>query len=252
MNEMESIKRRIASAVVRYGSLLLLTTAIMCGGTSKKRSSNGDDGDAGDGPSAGTGQRGGATSSGGSAPVSEGGAGAGEQTGGRAGEQTGGNAGEQTGGSPPDLPQPSTPGMTRCGGAMCDSQSQICCSGMAGSGVGGSDGGGSDGGAPGVGGSGTSAGFESCSSTFCPFRRECDETADCVGTEVCCFSVFASPPAILGSTCQQPANCAFDGYWLGCGSQDDCEAADAPPCVAQLCGGQTIQTCGPITRSACL
>lgn len=133
-------------------------------------------------------------------------------------------------------PQESTPNQIRCGNALCDVVSEYCCTG---------------GGVGPTGSGGGNGRFENCSTTFCGYRRECDETADCVGTEVCCYSVVASPPAVLASACQQPAQCAFDGYWLGCGSQDDCTAAGAPDCVAQACGGQVVQTCGPITRSAC-
>jgi hypothetical protein len=144
-----------------------------------------------------------------------------------------GAAGMSDGGRPalPELPQETTPGQIRCGGAMCESYTEYCCSG--------------------AGGNGNGSGFESCSSSSCPLRRECDETADCVGTEVCCFSVVASPPPVLASSCEEPEQCAFDGYWIGCGSQADCDAIGAPGCVAQPCGDQTIQTCGPITRSAC-
>jgi hypothetical protein len=130
-----------------------------------------------------------------------------------------------------ELSQEPTPGMIRCGDSLCDSYTQYCCSGL--------------------GGSGSGSGFETCSDSFCSARRECDETSDCVGTEVCCFSVISSPPPILAATCQQPEQCGYDGSYIGCGSQADCDAAGAPDCVAQPCGGATIQTCGPITRSFC-
>jgi hypothetical protein len=130
----------------------------------------------------------------------------------------------------PPLRLPSTPGMVRCGNAMCDAVNAYCCSGAGGSGGG---------------------GFETCSPTFCGYRRECDETADCVGTEVCCYSVVASPPAILASSCVQRDQCAYDGSWIACGTQEDCSSVGAPPCVAQSCGGATLQSFCPITRSAC-
>jgi len=131
----------------------------------------------------------------------------------------------------PPLPLPPTPNQVRCGSALCDATKEYCCAGAGGSGGGGP--------------------FETCGSAFCGFRRECDETADCVGTEVCCYSVFASPPPILGSRCVQRSECGISGYWFGCGTQADCSAVGAPACVAQECGGATIQTCGPVTRSAC-
>jgi hypothetical protein len=254
--------QRIAVTVVQGGCFLLLSLVVTCGGTSERSGRNGADGD---GPSAGNGASSGeagdrGTNTGGSSggSVGDGGISAGGSSGdgatntGGSAAGSGAGAGGETGGAPtdPDLPQDPTPGRIRCGTTTCDAATALCCSGMAGSGMGGSGAGGS--GVSGSGGSGIGTGFESCSPTFCPYRRECDEPADCVGIEVCCFSVVASPPAILASSCQQPENCAFDGYWLGCGSQDDCDAAEAPDCVAQVCAGQTIQTCGPITRSACV
>lgn len=157
--------------------------------------------------------------------------------GGSAGAAFGGSAGSSDGGSQSgggqstELAYPSTPGSIRCGDALCDAATQYCCSGM--------------------GGSGNGSGFETCSDTFCPERRACDEPSDCVGTEVCCFSVVSSPPPILASYCAQPQECAFPGIYLGCGSQADCDALGAPDCVAQPCGGGTLQTCGPITRDLC-
>jgi hypothetical protein len=270
----------MASTVVR-SALLLLAVGIACG-KSERSGARGDTGDAGEGANAGTGANSGragdeGTDTGGSAGnegTDTGGLASGgdTHTGGSAGTSAGGSAGVndagagaggETGGAPtrPTLPQQPTPGSIRCGSQMCDAQSQLCCSGMAGSGVGGSGmagsgvGGsemaGSGAGGSGMSGSSTSTGFESCSATFCPYRRECDEPSDCVGTEVCCFHVVASPPSVLASSCEEPEQCAFDGYWLGCGSHDDCDAAGAPDCVAQDCKGQTIQTCGPISRTAC-
>jgi hypothetical protein len=255
--------RLIDLPIARGGCCLLLCLLVMCGGTSERTRSN-------DGPSAArgamSGQAGDRSSNAGGSGGSIGRGGIGNagslgggatHTGGSAPEDGAGMGGEAGNAPPhPDLPQDPTPGRIRCGSTTCDAQSQLCCSGMAGSGVGGaspadSGAGGLSASGSGAGGSGIGTGFESCSPTFCPYRRECDEPADCIGTEVCCFHVVASPPAVLASSCQQPEMCAFDGYWLGCGSQDDCAAAGAPDCVAQVCKGQTIQTCGPITRTAC-
>jgi hypothetical protein len=118
---------------------------------------------------------------------------------------------------------------------MCDADKQYCCSNV-------------QYGAP----STSDATFDICSATFCGNRRECDETADCRTGEVCCFSVFQSPPAILGSTCRKASQCtANDSQWIGCGSQEDCTRAGAPPCLAQECGGATLQLCGQPSRFAC-
>jgi hypothetical protein len=130
------------------------------------------------------------------------------------------------------LPLASTPNQIRCGQATCSATNQYCCSGM--------------------GGSGNGSGFETCSDKFCPLRRECDETADCVGNEVCCYEVVAAPPPILAASCVPRSQCNFEGdLWVACATQADCAAVGAPPCVAQQCGTTTIQSCGPITRSKC-
>lgn len=102
-----------------------------------------------------------------------------------------------------------------------------------------------------MGGSGNGSGFVTCNATFCPMRRECDEPSDCLGDDVCCFSVVASPPPIMASSCVPPDQCGYEHTYLGCATQADCEANNAPPCVSQPCGGGDIQTCGPITRSSC-
>lgn len=191
-------------------------TSSLGGGGASGSSGEGGAGDAGS-ATGGMGPDSGGTSSG------EGGAG-------DAGSATGGT-GAASGGNAPMLDDP-TPGQTRCGGTLCDSSSEYCCSGMAGSGGG--------------------TGFEMCSATFCPFRRECDEPSDCVGGDVCCYSVFMSPPPIMGARCIPAAECMSDYDWLGCATQADCEAQGAPACVSQPCGGGTIQTCGPVRRSSCM
>jgi hypothetical protein len=104
-----------------------------------------------------------------------------------------------------------------------------------------------------MGGGGAGGGPDACSTSFCAYRRECDETSDCVGSDVCCVSLFFSPPPRLGNVCTPRSQCVLSAdEWIACGTQADCEAANAPPCVAQACGGTTLQTCGPIRRSLCL
>jgi hypothetical protein len=123
-----------------------------------------------------------------------------------------------------------TPGQIRCGNKFCNSDTENCCSGMAGSGNG--------------------SGFENCVAGFCPYRRECDETADCVGNEVCCYELAG--PGDLSASCVPPSQCPVgNGLWIACSAQADCDKMNAPPCVAQQCLGSTVQTCGPITRVYC-
>ena len=137
------------------------------------------------------------------------------------------------GGASTPVLQPPTPNAIRCGGRTCDATKEYCCT---------------SGGNGGAGGGGT---FNTCSPTFCPQRRECDETADCLGTDVCCFSVVSSPPPVLASHCAPRGECGSDYAWIGCGSQEDCTALGAPECVAQTCRGSHVQTCGPVRRTSC-
>ncbi len=187
---------------------------------------------------------------GGGAPLSPGSGGAGDGAGGSGGGSGGagdGSGGAGTGGTvlevdggTSDVPQEiaaapitSTPNRINCGGTWCDATKAYCCN-------------------TGAGGVGGNATFNSCRVDFCPYRRECDETADCVAGEVCCFSVFSSPPPTLGSTCVPAAQCGLAGTnWFGCGSDADCTAVGAPGCVSQDCGGANVQTCGPLSRHVC-
>ena len=155
---------------------------------------------------------------------------------GDAGPAAGGNtSSEDPDAAPPNsaLPLPSTPDKIRCGADLCDAVNGYCCSDIQSSS------------------NFSGATFDTCSATFCPFRRECDETADCTSGEVCCYSVVASPPAVLASSCVPSGECAYDGAWVACGSQADCSNAGAPPCMAQQCAGATLQACGPISHFAC-
>jgi hypothetical protein len=137
---------------------------------------------------------------------------------------TGGTSGE---GSDPTLPLAPTPNQIRCGAATCPVETDYCCSSADDT-------------------------FDLCSPTFCGVRRECDETADCLPGEVCCYRVFLSPPPAVGSTCVPKGQCSFEGLtWIACSSQSDCQAEGAPACVAQQCRSATLQTCGPITRTDC-
>jgi hypothetical protein len=125
-----------------------------------------------------------------------------------------------------------SPNEVRCGSTTCNVLHEFCCE------------------SPGNGAGGFGP-FVSCGSACGP-HRECDETADCVGDQICCMSVIASPPPVLGAYCTAPHNCAGEGSWIACNSQDDCTAAGvSAPCTAQLCGQTVVQSCGPISHSAC-
>lgn len=87
--------------------------------------------------------------------------------------------------------------------------------------------------------------------------RVCDETADCYPGENCCWNIISTPPATIGSGCYPSANgsvnpdCIGKRQWIACGSDDDCHAAGAPPCFAQRCRGDILQSCGPIPSEFC-
>lgn len=80
--------------------------------------------------------------------------------------------------------------------------------------------------------------------------RTCDETADCDFGQLCCIVFMGSPPVTLGSRCHDGLTCDRLDY-IACGSDDDCRAVSAPPCVAQRCRGDVLQSCGPIAFSDC-
>jgi len=132
----------------------------------------------------------------------------------------------------------STPGVVRCGSITCTYGEQCCLREQ---------------------GSPASNGCDSRSKTACHGTqdvRTCDETADCNPGELCCFGLWSSPPATLGSRCslhfpgEAPTSCDLDKF-IGCGSDDDCRAVSAPPCVAQRCRGDILQTCGLLPSGWC-
>lgn len=139
---------------------------------------------------------------------------------------------------PPDGLLPSTPGLVRCGAITCAKGEQCCLREQ---------------------GSPASNGCDSRSNTGCrgsPDVRTCDETADCNPGELCCFGLWSSPPATLGSRCSYSpggaTRTACDLYeYIGCSSDDDCLAVSAPPCVAQRCRGDVLQTCGLLPSDWC-
>jgi hypothetical protein len=78
--------------------------------------------------------------------------------------------------------------------------------------------------------------------------RACDEQADCHPDEDCCYDVFTSPPATIGSRCGPRGSCDLA---VGCASNADCAATDAGACVAQRCRGDILQTCGELPTEVC-
>jgi hypothetical protein len=132
----------------------------------------------------------------------------------------------------------STPGGVRCGSTTCARDEQCCLR---------------DEGSP------ASVGCAARSRTSCLGHsdwRGCDETADCNPGELCCLFVQGLP-ATLDSFCiasppggSPPTPCGLYEF-VGCGSDDDCRAASAPPCVAQRCRGDIVQTCGLIPSDWC-
>jgi hypothetical protein len=80
--------------------------------------------------------------------------------------------------------------------------------------------------------------------------RTCDETADCGPGEMCCVYMETVSVPTLNSYCHNSLTaspvtaCRGDNEFIGCGNDDDCRAVGARPCVAQICRGQVVQTCG--------
>src|SRR5262249_30568534 len=70
---------------------------------------------------------------------------------------------------------------------------------------------------------------------------------DCLPAEECCYDVFTSPPATIGSYCAPKGSC---GLAVGCDGDADC-AGSTGPCIAQLCRGDVLQTCGLLPTEAC-
>jgi hypothetical protein len=132
---------------------------------------------------------------------------------------------------------PSTPGVVRCGPAVC-APGEICCV--------------HDEGSPEAIGCDPD-GPDSCWGRDHVDVRVCDESADCAAGEVCCYSVWSAPPATLGGLCEKSlANCHLDGGdYLACGSEDDCRAVGTRSCVAQICRGEVLQTCGRLPSEWC-
>ena len=132
-----------------------------------------------------------------------------------------------------------TPGSVRCGNVDCNAKTDACCLQESGN--------------PATNGC-ASRDDALCNGT--QVRRTCDEAADCNPGEVCCMEVVTSPPATIGSYCFRPDGSGAPGTCptseiVACSSDADCIAANAPPCVAQTCRGNVLQTCGLLPSEWC-
>jgi hypothetical protein len=126
----------------------------------------------------------------------------------------------------------STPGQVRCGPLTCG-QGQECCLRKEGRPA--SDGCSSPG----------SSGATAC------YWRKCDESGDCAAGEFCYWIVLTSPPPTLGSYCVLSPDASAGSGYVACGSDEDCRAVGAPPCVAQRCRGDILQSCGRMPSEKC-
>jgi hypothetical protein len=123
----------------------------------------------------------------------------------------------------------STPGQVRCGPITCAHGDQCCLRAE---------------------GSPASIGCDSRARSTClgtGYWRTCDETADCLPGEFCGWEWVTT--VTLMTACVP----MFDGPMghVMCGSDDDCRALGVPPCIAQRCRGDVLQTCGLIPSEYC-
>ena len=157
----------------------------------------------------------------------------GDDGGGEAGVEGGGDGGEGRVDRPSwdgGLLPPSGPGYVRCGSATCGPGDQCCLVTE---------------GAPATNGC-DSLSLATCNGT--QDVRDCDEQADCHPDEDCCYDVFTSPPATIGSRCGPKGSCDLA---IACASSADCAESDAGVCVAQRCRGDILETCGELPTAAC-
>lgn len=151
-----------------------------------------------------------------------------------AGGDGGGGGGSSSGESDPTwdggLLPPSGPGYVRCGSATCGPGDQCCLAADGDPATNGCD----------------SLSLPTCNGT--QDVRDCDEQADCNPDEDCCYAVFTSPPATIGSRCGPRGSCDLA---IACASSADCAHTDAGACVAQRCRGDILQTCGELPTEVC-
>jgi hypothetical protein len=125
----------------------------------------------------------------------------------------------------------SDPGQILCGEAgACSTTTSFCC--VRRNDV---DGGGTDGGP-------ADECVQSNNPGACAGGRkfECDEKADCPGQQICCLDIT------LTSACQ--AQCGLLARQL-CRTDAECKGGE--PCVAQVCSGAFVQTCGGLPPAVC-
>ena len=87
--------------------------------------------------------------------------------------------------------------------------------------------------------------------SIAPYRRECDETADCSPGKICCWIFVASPPVTIASYCLSATEASANCDYVACASDDDCRAVGEPSCVAQRCRGDVLQSCGLMPSGYC-
>jgi hypothetical protein len=168
----------------------------------------------------------------GGASASEGGstadAGSGGGGGGGANEDAGaGGGGGGGGGGSVDGGAPSNAGQVGCGVTpSCDLSTSTCCV-LA------------DGGAACT--KGTGATCPSIGGD--PVTRQCDETADCPGGQICCLEIINN--TAIGSSCH--ADCGGNGgrRAQACKQQSECQSGT---CQVRTCSaGGPIESCGPLS-----
>lgn len=125
---------------------------------------------------------------------------------------------------------PSGPGYVRCGSTTCGPGDQCCLAEQGDPAANGCD----------------SLSLPTCNGT--QDVRDCDEQADCHPDEDCCYDVFTSPPATIGSRCGPKGSCDLA---IACGSDADCAQTNARQCVAQRCRGDILETCGELPTEDC-
>jgi len=126
----------------------------------------------------------------------------------------------------------STPGQVRCGSTICGHDEQCCLR---------------EEGRP------ASNGCDSKAKRLChgaAEARTCDETADCDAGTICCLAAVSGPPPTIASFCVLPTD-EWHCDYIACGTDDDCRASGRPPCVAQRCRGDILQSCGRMSSDIC-
>jgi len=124
-------------------------------------------------------------------------------------------------------PAVSDPGNVTCSGASCGVPANYCCD---------------------MGDAGQSC-VPGTTSSCAGLRRSCDEAADCTGQDVCCVNPSQAMALFYSTTCMPPSYC--DPFISPQICKTDAECANNQPCVAQMCNGYLIRSCGPLPAQRC-